>query len=128
MNNTLIAVTSVLPGGLDAPISQHFGHAEVFTLVEVDGADVLAVSTLSNVSHAHGGCMAPVRHLFDRGVEMVITGGIGEPPLLALEQVGIRVYIGTEASVSDAIAAITRGDLRPFTASRARRGGKQRCQ
>jgi predicted Fe-Mo cluster-binding NifX family protein len=34
--NSIVAVPSELPGGLDAGVNAHFGHCEVYTLVIIN--------------------------------------------------------------------------------------------
>ena len=43
MIKTSVAVPSCAPGGIDAQISEHFGHCDLFTLVEIDNAEVTSV-------------------------------------------------------------------------------------
>ena len=70
MNKTwVVAVPSCAPGGIDAEISGHFGHCDLFTLVEIDNGAVTKVDALPGVSHQHGGCMVPVEFLANRGIE-----------------------------------------------------------
>ena len=38
--DTLIAVPSDQPGGLDARVGAHFGHCEVYTLAKIDNGEV----------------------------------------------------------------------------------------
>ena len=63
METTIVAIPSENPGGLEAQVGEHFGHCELYTLVEIRNGAVHAVTTLPNVPHQHGGCMAPVEHL-----------------------------------------------------------------
>lgn len=36
MNTVKIAIPSDQPGGLEARVSEHFGHCDLYTIVEVD--------------------------------------------------------------------------------------------
>ena len=40
-------------------MGMHFGHCDIYTIVEIEDGAVKNVSTLENVPHQHGGCMAP---------------------------------------------------------------------
>ena len=44
--DTLIAVPSEQPGGLDAQVGQHFGHCEVYTLASVEGGQIKDVQVI----------------------------------------------------------------------------------
>jgi predicted Fe-Mo cluster-binding NifX family protein len=87
-----IAIPSMAPGGLDAQRSGHFGHCDVFTLVDVEGGEIKAVTTVPNQEHVQGGCMVPVNFLAQQQVNALVVGGIGMRPLMGFQQVGIDVY------------------------------------
>ena len=115
MGTMIVAIPSVMPGGLHAEVGEHFGHCEVYTLVEIDGKEVLSVSTTPNVPHEHGGCMAPVNLLAEKGVTALIAGGMGARPLQGFKQKGIDVYHGGDSkSVDQAVKALVAGQLHRF--------------
>lgn len=87
-----IAVPSVAPGGLEGERSGHFGHCEVFTLVDVKDGKIEGTTTVANGSHVEGGCMVPVNLLARLNVNALVVGGIGMRPLMGFKQVGIDVY------------------------------------
>jgi predicted Fe-Mo cluster-binding NifX family protein len=92
MEEGRIAIPSMGPGGLDGQRSGHFGHCDVFTMVDVENGEIKEVSTVSNQSHVQGGCMVPVNLLAGHNVKALIVGGIGMRPLMGFRQVGIDVY------------------------------------
>jgi len=102
MEDGRIAIPSVETGGLDGKRSGHFGHCDVFTLVDVKDGEIEKVTTISNQSHVQGGCMVPVNLLADNKVNALIVGGIGMRPLSGFKQAGINVYHDT-----------TRPEIRP---------------
>lgn len=111
----LIAVPSEAPGGLDAQIADHFGHCDVFTLVELTDNKVGTVTVLQNQEHHDGGCMTPVMMLKDKNVEAMVAGGMGMRPLAGFQQVGITVYFkGSAKTVREAIDGIISGECREF--------------
>jgi predicted Fe-Mo cluster-binding NifX family protein len=115
MDSTIVAVPSAHPGGLEADLGAHFGHCDLYTLVTVEKGQVTDVRTLPNVPHQQGGCMAPVTHLANNGVQALIAGGMGMRPLMGFKQVGIDVYFGGGArTVGQAVLAFTQGSLQPF--------------
>jgi len=69
-------------GGLGGVRSGHFGHCDVFTLVDVEDGKIKEVTTLPNQEHAQGGCMIPVNLLSENNVNALIVGGIGMRPLM----------------------------------------------
>jgi predicted Fe-Mo cluster-binding NifX family protein len=74
-------------------LSQHFGHCEEFALIDVDTES----NTIGNKelipAPDHQPGLLP-RWLKDRGVSVVISGGMGRRALTLFEQEGIKVHIG----------------------------------
>ena len=77
-----IAVPSEGQGGLDGLRAGHFGHCDVFTLVDVENGEIKEVSILANKEHVQGGCMVPVQLLAENKVQKLVVGGIGMRPLM----------------------------------------------
>jgi predicted Fe-Mo cluster-binding NifX family protein len=96
MATVRIAVPSEGQGGLDGLRAGHFGHCDVFTLVDVEDGEIKEVSVLANKEHVQGGCMVPVQLLAENKVQRLIVGGIGMRPLMGFNQVGIDVYYDGE--------------------------------
>ena len=91
-----IAVPSEGQGGLDGLRAGHFGHCDVFTLVDVEDGMIKEVTILANKEHVQGGCMVPVQLLAENKVQRLVVGGIGMRPLMGFKQVGIDVYYDGE--------------------------------
>jgi predicted Fe-Mo cluster-binding NifX family protein len=91
-----IAVPSEGLGGLDGQRAGHFGHCDVFTLVDIEDGQIKEVTILANKEHVQGGCMVPVQLLAENKVQRLIVGGIGMRPLMGFKQVGIDVYYDGE--------------------------------
>lgn len=115
MAKRTVAVPSEHPGGLEAPRSGHFGHCDVFTLVELDNSEILNVSTVHNGAHFQGGCHVPVQILHQSGADALIVGGIGMRPLMGFRQAGIEVFYGPQGeTVRAAIDQLLQGHLQPI--------------
>ncbi|MCP4754294.1 MAG: dinitrogenase iron-molybdenum cofactor biosynthesis protein [Proteobacteria bacterium] len=109
MKDGRIAVPSMGNGGLDGQRAGHFGHCDVFTLVDVEKGEIKEVSTVQNEAHVQGGCMVPVELLAGHKVNALIVGGIGLRPLMGFKQFNIDVYheaerVETKPVVEDLIA------------------------
>ena len=92
MKNGRIAIPSNGQGGLNGTRAGHFGHCDVFTLIDVENGKIKEVSILQNQEHVQGGCMVPVNLLSENRVSALVVGGIGMRPLMGFRQVGIDVY------------------------------------
>lgn len=113
--NTLVAIPSNNPGGLEAELSQHFGHCDVFTVVEINDGKVGEVKVVPSVPHQQGGCLAPVNFLASHGIKALLAGGMGMRPLMGFNQVGIEVFHnGGESKVGGAVEAFVAGRLPRF--------------
>ncbi|MBU1180863.1 MAG: dinitrogenase iron-molybdenum cofactor biosynthesis protein [Proteobacteria bacterium] len=122
--NTLIAVPSSAPGGLDAPLGAHFGHCDLYTMVTVENNEIKSVDLIPNIPHQQGGCMAPVEHLAGKGASKLIAGGMGFRPLMGFNQVGIEVYFGGDfQTVEKAVQALIDGKLPQFSNEHTCGGG-----
>ncbi|MFW6080819.1 MAG: NifB/NifX family molybdenum-iron cluster-binding protein [Desulfosalsimonas sp.] len=125
---TMIAIPSASPGGLEAPVESHFGHCEIYTLVSVENSRIKNVKTVPNIPHEQGGCMAPVQYLAENRVQKLIAGGMGMRPLMGFSQVGIEVYYGgQQPNVASAVQALINGELSRFTLERTCGGGAGGC-
>ena len=80
MNKARIAIPSTLPGGLQAQVGAHFGHCDIYTVVDVEDNLIAQVGLLPPVPHEQGGCLAAVNHLAQAGVNVLIAGGLGMRP------------------------------------------------
>lgn len=122
--NTVIAVPSSAPGGLEAPLGAHFGHCDLYTMVSVENQAIASVEVIPNVPHQQGGCMAPVQYLAGRGAKKLIAGGMGLRPLMGFNQVGIEVYFGGDyQTVGEAVSALINGRLPQFSQQHTCGGG-----
>ena len=92
MQNGRIAIPSEGNGGLNGQRSQHFGHCDAFTLIDVENGEITNVTVVSNQEHREGGCMVPVNILAEQGVNALVVSGIGMRPLMGFNQAGIDVY------------------------------------
>ncbi len=124
----LIAVPSDAPGGLDALVSDHFGHSDLFTLVQVDGEQLGEVTIVANLEHGEGGCLAPVMMLKEKGASALVVGGIGGRPLAGFGEVGIAVYHkGEAATVRQAVLGVIAGSCEELSAEQVCGGHGGHC-
>ncbi len=126
MSITKIAVPTNNPGGMAASRSDHFGHCDLFTLIDIEDGKVVADRSHDNIAHEAGGCMVPVQALAEQGVEAIIVGGIGARPLAGMAEAGITVYFAHQQqfpTVEDVANAFVAGNLPIMQPTQACKGG-----
>ena len=112
MKEGRIAIPSTGTGGLDGERSGHFGHCDVFTLVDVEDGEVKQVTAIPNGEHVQGGCMVPVNLLASHNVNALIVGGIGMRPLMGFKQAGVDVfYEATRSQIRPVVEDLIAGKL-----------------
>ena len=103
----VIAVPSLAPGGLQARRSGHFGHCDLFTLVQVEGSTLSEIKVVDNTPHAEDGCLDPVRLLASLGTTEIVAGGMGARPLAYFADMGIKVFADQQLpTVGEAVDAL----------------------
>ena len=90
-------------------VFQHFGHTEQFKLYETDGGGKLISSEIVGADGA--GHEAIAGFLAEKGVDVVICGGIGEGAAAALAEAGIGLCAGASGNADEAVAAFLLGTL-----------------
>ncbi|MCK5599107.1 NifB/NifX family molybdenum-iron cluster-binding protein [bacterium] len=120
-----IAITSENGNGLNAPIAGHFGHAPVFTMVEIEDNKIIDVVSVENPflqGHAPG--QVP-KFINEQGANGIITGGMGSRAITFFEEFGIKVYSFSSGTVDDAVKMLIDGKLETGKASCG--GGDHGC-
>ncbi len=92
-------------------VCPHFGHCEVFTIVEVDPetGKVTEIKTMDPPPHERGVIPAWLNQL---GCTHIIAGGMGHRALALFEQYGVHVVSGAPSMrVEDAVTALINDEL-----------------
>ncbi len=89
-------------------MSQHFGHCENFILFETEDGKILSEQSIPNPGHRPG--FLP-NFLGDKGVEVMIVGGIGGGAIEIFNERGIDVIIGAQGDARAAVEAYLNGTL-----------------
>ena len=98
MKNARIAIPSEGDGGIDGKRSEHFGHCDVFTIIDVKDGVVIDSTTIDNGSHEHGGCMVPVKLLAENNIPTGIIKkvSLGRPHVVdAIKNGDVQLVINT---------------------------------
>ena len=89
-------------------IFQHFGHTAEFKVFEVEDGKVVSSEIIGSNGSGHG---ALASLLNDRGIDVLICGGIGGGAQKALSERGIELCAGQSGDVDAAVEAYLRGEL-----------------
>ena len=108
-----ICVPVLESSGLDSPVSEHFGSAPVFMIVDTDSGACRAIVN-GDQHHAHGMCQ-PIAALAGTKVEGVVVGDIGAGALMKLEAANIAVFRSEHRTVGETVAAWNAGTLSRVT-------------
>ena len=108
-----IAIPTKGQGGLGDVVSDVFGRANTFTIVDVEKGVIKNVKVLENpvVSYKHGAGPIVVKMLIDAGVNMVLAAELGPGASALLGQhnvttIAAKPGTGVENSVREALTRI----------------------
>jgi len=82
----------------DGKLTMHFGHADVFTLIDVENGQVCRTQTMQPPPHEPG--VLP-RWLKQQGASVIIAGGMGQRAQSLFAENGIQVVVGAEAAPAE---------------------------
>ncbi|HIJ79210.1 MAG: dinitrogenase iron-molybdenum cofactor biosynthesis protein [Desulfobulbaceae bacterium] len=126
MTTEKIAIPSNSPGGLESIMSDHFGHCDIFTVLTIQGNEVVAVATVDNVAHQAGSCLAPVGLLVETGVNSIFVGGMGKRPLAGFMEAGINVFWtgrSPKPAIKELVDELCNGKRQPMELTQVCTGG-----
>ena len=97
-------------------VSAHFGRCPTFTIVDIDGGNVIKRETLDNPGHQPG--FIP-QFLHEKGVECIVCGGMGRRATGFFKEYGIETLLGITGRIDEVIDKIQKGTLK---------GGESLCK
>lgn len=86
----------------------HFGRSPVFTIVDVVDGSVVGKGVIPNPGHQPG--FIP-RFLSEKGVQLVVTGGMGARAQDIFQELGMETVLGVSGNVDDVIERVMAGTL-----------------
>ncbi|MBR4692026.1 MAG: FKBP-type peptidyl-prolyl cis-trans isomerase [Oscillospiraceae bacterium] len=92
----------------DGKVFQHFGHTEQFKIYEIADGRAVSAGLLSAGGTSHEALAALLK---ERGIDVLICGGIGGGAAAALSEQGIELCAGASGDADEAAAAYIRGEL-----------------
>jgi predicted Fe-Mo cluster-binding NifX family protein len=88
----------------DGKLAVHFGHCQHFALVDVDEAQKKIVARHDIEAPPHQPGLLPP-WLAERGVNLILAGGMGQRALGLFAEQGIQVVIGAPAETPEKLIA-----------------------
>ena len=102
--------------GLNARLSEHFGRAPYFAVIELDeNGRVLNQRTVPNVSEHFGGTGRPPDRILQLEPDALITYGMGPRALNIFQSVRVAVLRANSNTVREVIAAYNKDELKELT-------------
>lgn len=90
-------------------VSGHFGRCPEFTLAEIEEGKVKDRKEIENPGHKPG--YIP-QFLNEKGVDMLVTGGIGRKAISMFDDLGVKVVTGLEGeNIDKVIEQLVEGDV-----------------
>jgi predicted Fe-Mo cluster-binding NifX family protein len=106
MRKRKIAVPTAGHNGLDDNVSEVFGRANAFTIIDIQGNTVEQVKVIENpaITYDHGAGPIAVKMLLDLGVNVVVAEAFGVVVSTLLDQFNVRkIKVSAGTLVKDAI-------------------------
>jgi predicted Fe-Mo cluster-binding NifX family protein len=108
-----ICIPVIEDQGVKSRISDHFGSAPCFLIVDTDSELCRSIPN-RNQHHDHGMCR-PLASLEGEALDGIVVAGIGMGALGKLQFAGFQVFRAEQATVEETLAAFKAGQLRPMT-------------
>ena len=112
-----ICIPIVTNEGLKAEVNAHFGSAPYFLIYDTE-KEAFEVVNNSDSHHMHGMCH-PLKALDNKGVNVVVCGGMGARAVQKLNEGGIRTYRANAGTVEEIVKKYKEGELEELTVKNA---------
>ena len=98
-------IMKIAVAAMGEQVSGHFGHCENFNIYEAENGKIVSAEAVPNPGHRPG-------FLADRGVEVIIAGGMGGGAVEIFNERGVEVVVGASGDSRNAAEAWLRGELK----------------
>ena len=111
-----IVVPVLDESGLNARLSEHFGRAPYFAVIDVDeNGSISSQKTVSNISEHFGGTGRPPDRILQLRPNALITYGMGPRALTIFQNARVAVLRANANTVKDVILAYNNDELEELT-------------
>ncbi len=102
--------------GIDAQLSQHFGRAPFFAIIDLDeDGNVIGQGTIANTSEHFGGVGLPPDRILQLKPKALITYGLGPKALRVFQNAGVAVLRTEANTVREVVTAYNNNELQELT-------------
>jgi len=108
-----VAVSSI-GKDLDSQIDPRFGRCAYFLIIETDDMSYEAFDN-ENIALGGGAGIQSSQFIVSKGAKAVITGNCGPNAVRTLSAAGVKLYVGENGTVKDAVQRYKNGELRATT-------------
>ena len=105
-----IAVTSS-GRTLESPVDPRFGRAAFFVVVDTDTGAFAAHDNAQNLNAAQGAGIQAGETVSRLGAKALVTGHCGPKAFKVLQAAGVRIAIGAQGTVREALDRFLKGEL-----------------
>lgn len=102
---------------IESIVDQRFGRAAGFLVYDTETSESVYVDNRQNLDSSQGAGIQSAKTVIDSGAEAVITGNVGPKAFMTLNAAGIKIYLCSGISVTDAINRLHRGELEQTVAA-----------
>ena len=96
---------------MSSPVDMRFGRAPWFIIVDTESEEWRAIENKQNMQAAQGAGIQSAECVAGQEVEAVLTGHCGPRAFGVLNAAGVKMYIGVEGTVSEAVERFKKGEL-----------------
>jgi predicted Fe-Mo cluster-binding NifX family protein len=114
--NARIVVPVLDDKGIDAHLSEHFGRAPYFAIIDLDDeGHVIGQGTISNTSEHFGGVGNASDRILQLKPKALITYGLGPRALRRFQNAGVAVLRSDINNVREVVRAYNNNELEELT-------------
>ena len=116
MPNERIVIPVIENSGLESRLSEHFGRAPYFMVVEIDSkGEIVNIEAIPNTSEHFGGFGRPPDKILQLKPTALITYGMGPRALSIFQQARVAVLRANAPTVREVVEAFKRNELEELT-------------
>ena len=116
MPDERIVIPVIENSGLESRLSEHFGRAPYFMIVEIDSkGEIVNIEAIPNTSEHFGGFGRPPDKILQLRPTALITYGMGPRALSIFQQARVAVLRANASTVREVIEAFKRNELEELT-------------